>query len=159
MKKIELTQGKYAMVDDEDFEKVNQHQWSAQKYRSGWRAMRNIRDSDNKWTIQYMHRMIMDCPEDLQIDHSDHNGLNNQKHKLRICTNAENQYNQKSKKGVSKYKGVVWHKRNRRWMAQIVLNYKTIFLGYRDVESECAKLYDKAARELFGEFAYLNFKT
>ena len=88
----------------------------------------------------------------------DGDGLNNQKANLRICTRSQNKMNGKSyKNSSSKYKGIWWVKKNKKWRVRIRLNNKTIHLGYFKDETEAAKAYDSKAKELFGEFARLNF--
>lgn len=161
MKRIKLTQNKYALIDDEDFEKINQFKWYAHYYRSGWRAIRNIRKSNGRWTAQLMHRLIMNTPEGMDTDHENHNGLDNQKHNLRVCTNAQNQHNQKLRQlgtTSSHYRGVYWHKAGKKWAAQIQLNNKQIHLGLYPNEITAAKDYDIKATKLFGKFACLNFR-
>lgn len=158
MKKIKLTQGKYALVDDEDFKKVNQHRWCA-NYRNGyWYAVRSIKKSNGKQTLQYMHRFIMNTPKKMETDHRNHNGFDNQRYNLRTCTRSDNQHNRQMQQGLSKYKGVVWMKGKKKWRTLIGLHKKRIHLGYFADEIAAAKAYDKKARELFGEFAYLNFR-
>lgn len=157
MKKIKLTQGKYAIVDDENFEKINQFKWYAAYMRGYWRAVRKIRKPNGKRALQYMHRFIMNCPDGLEVDHRNHNGLNNQKHNLRICTHAENQHNRKLQNGTSKFKGVCWERNRKKWHTQINLNNEKINLGYFINEIAAAKAYDKKAIEIFGKFVCLNF--
>lgn len=157
---IKLTQGKYAIVDDEDFEKINKFKWCAHYKSNGrWYAVRTIRKANDKQATLIMHRMIMNVPTGLQIDHRNHNGLDNRKCNLRICTNTENRYNLKSQEGTSKYKGVYWNKINKKWIVQIQLNGKSTYLGSYLNEIDGALAYDIKATELFGEFAYLNFNN
>jgi len=159
MKEIKLTRGMTALVDDEDFEWLNQWKWFAHKgtdqktYYAG-------RDQGYKCKPHqiWMHRVIMNTPPELQVDHIDHDGLNNQKHNLRNCTHHQNHMNL-SNYGVSKYKGVSFFKNNhpKRVRASITLNNNIIYLGVFYTEEEAARAYDKKAKELFGEFANLNF--
>lgn len=154
---IKLLHGKVAIVDTEDFDRVNQYKWRAYRYYNTWRVIGDIKKSNGKWTSRFMHRFIMNFPEGLQIDHKNHNGLDNRKCNLRVCTHAENQHNRRPQKGTSIYKGVAWHKEHKKWRTQIRLNNKKIHLGYFVNEITAAFAYDKKAKELYGEFAYPNF--
>lgn len=160
MKKIPLSQGLFALVDDEDFEYLNQFKWYAYKSRSTFYAGRKLRLGVNKRQIIVMHREILGLKySEIKGDHIDHNGLNNQRHNLRIATNSENCKNQKPRIGFSsKYKGVCWHKRDEKWNAAIFEEGKKKHLGYFTNEIEAAKAYDNAAKIYFKEFACLNFK-
>ena len=89
MKEIILTQGQVALVDDEDFEYLNQWKWCAIKSRKTYYTTRTIYIPCKMTVI--MHRIIMNTPLDMTVDHIDHNGLNNQKYNLRICTNLKMQ--------------------------------------------------------------------
>ena len=153
MKEIQLTQGKVALVDDEEFEKLNQFKWCAKKDGNTFYAIRGIRIGSKTQTIQ-MHNFIMNGKG---VDHIDHNGLNNQKSNLRFCTQSENMMN-RSKGGncTSIYKGVSFHKRDKIWRAKIHINGKDIHLGNFISEIEAAKAYNNKAIELFCEFANLN---
>ena len=160
MKRIKLTQGKYALVDDEDFEKVNQYKWCASCTNGYCRASRSIRKTNGKWTRQLMYRYIIDVPEGMDIDHRNHNTLDNRKCNLRICTHGENQMNRKiqqQRKTSSQFKGIHWRKTAKKWEVRIGLNGKRICLGSFNNEIMAAKAYDKKAKELYGKFACLNF--
>ena len=154
MKEIQLTQGKVALVDDEDFEYLNQRKWCARKHRNTFYATTSEWINKKSQNIS-MHRLILDgCRK--QIDHADSNGLNNQKYNLRRCTSQENNRNRKPYLGKSSiYKGVSFSKNIYR--AQISINRKPILLGRFSLEIEAAKAYDEAAKLYFKEFAYLNF--
>jgi len=162
MKQIPLTQGLFALVDDEDFEYLNQFKWHAHKANRTFYALRNSLYKDNKkrHTIQ-MHRVILGLNNlEIKCDHIDGNGLNNQRYNLRPSTNAENCKNQKPKKGFSsKYKGVCWCNIKNKWRANIRINNKQKHIGYFDHEIEAAKAYDEMAKTHYKEFAYLNFKN
>jgi hypothetical protein len=103
MKRIKLTQGKYALVDDEDFEKLNKHKWY---FHQGY-VHRNSKTFFGKRKVISLHRAIMNYPKNKQIDHIDGNGLNCQKYNMRICTNNQNGKNQKKPKiillGIKEY--------------------------------------------------------
>ena len=152
-KLIELTQDKFAIVDAQDYEWLSKYKWYAIKDRRTYYAAR----SANRKTLR-MHREIMRAPKHLLVDHRDHNGLNNRRSNLRICTLAENLRNQRSARdSTSKYKGVTWCKAKNLFQARITFNRRRIHLGYFKSEIDAAKAYDKKAKELFGDFAYLNF--
>ncbi len=154
MKRISLTQGKFALVDDEDFERINQYKWYAGKNKRTYYAGRHF---CSRTTIR-MHRVIMNAPKGMEVDHRDGNGLNNCKGNLRFCTQSQNQQNQQALQGgTSLYKGVSSHTKDKKWRACITLNSKTYYLGNFYNEIKAALAYDEKAKELFGEFAYLNF--
>lgn len=146
---------KEILVDDEDYDNVNQFKWSiAKTSKHNFYATRNSKYEKGKRRTIHLHRVIMDVSDSsLQIDHRDHNGLNNQKENLRICTLSENCRN-KTAYGTSKYLGVYWNKKDKKWIAYIRMTYIGIF----EHEWEAALAYDTKAKELFGEFANLNFK-
>lgn len=151
---IPLTQGLFALVDGEDYEQLSKHKWYAKKNRNTFYAVRMIYKP--KKTI-LMHRVIMNAQPREEIDHRTRYGLDNRKTNLRFCTHAQNLQNQQSQNGTSKYKGVCWHNRDKKWHTQIKHNGKNIHIGYFNNEIEAAKAYDRKAKELFGDFAYLNF--
>ena len=158
MKIIPLTQGQRALVDDEDYEWLSQWRWWTFNSRGHLYAGRKLPMSSKcKPRTLLMHREILRLPKSVQLDHINHNGLDNRKCNLRICNYAENQYNQKKRGGTSEYKGVFWHKKDKRWYAQIHPDYTGIHLGSFQEEVDAAKAYDAKAIELYGEFAYLNF--
>lgn len=97
------------------------------------------------------------CP-DMHIDHIDNDKLNNRIENLRVCTHNQNQHNQGIRaSNKSGYKGVSWMKSVRKWHAQICCNSKVTHLGLYACKIDAAKAYDQAAKELHGEFAWLNF--
>ena len=157
MKEVGLTQNKVALVDDKDFEYLNQWKWHVLKDYLTYYAARNIRLANGKQTSIRMHRVILNVPKGMVTDHIDHNGLNNQKANLRICDASENNMNRKSQRNSSsKFKGVFWHKRNKKWSAQLTFKGETNYLGFFNSEKDASLAYDKKAIELFGEFANLN---
>lgn len=160
MKQIKLTHGKVALVDDADFDWLNQWKWYAHQHRNTWYASRYFRYVGGGKTTIKMHREILGLKIGARglSDHRDGNGLNNQRSNLRICTAAENSQNRKPKKNTSsKFKGVSWHKGEGKWVVCIQHQKKMMSLGYFKDETKAARAYDKKAKELFGEFAWLNF--
>lgn len=158
MKEIKLTRGFVALVDDEEFEYLNQFKWHAHKCGSNKiYAKRMIRVKGIKGSLTVlMHRDIMEVvdQDNIILDHKDGNGLNNQKANLRIATPTQNRMNSRPH-GKIKYKGVYLNKG--KYMARIRLGNKPlIYLGRFSTPEDAARAYDKAAAELFGEFAHLN---
>jgi hypothetical protein len=102
---------------------------------------------------KFLHRVIMNCPEDMMIDHINHNPLNNCRSNLRICTNQQNQMNaSKSKNNTSGVQGVHWHKASEKWRAQIRLNKKQITLGYFKDFDEACQVRKDAEIKYYGEY-------
>jgi len=161
-RRIRLTQGKFAIVDAEDYERFNQHKWYATRDGNTFYAGRCSRVGKGKKRLYIkMHRQVIKPPQGLLIDHINRNGLDNRKANLRPVTYAQNMLNReykfKRKRSRSKYKGVGWHKYTNKWHAQICHNRKRKSIGYFDSELAAARAYDKAAREYHKEFASLNF--
>ena len=105
-----------------------------------------------------MHRQILDAPQGVWVDHIDGDGLNNRRSNLRLCSATENARNRRPVPNChSRYKGVSWHKRQKKWAVRIGKPKESIYLGSFDDEMEAGVAYDRKAEELFGEFAYLNF--
>lgn len=159
MKEIKLTQGRVALVDDEDFELVNSRPWFATKRseKHCWYAIANFY-TDKGRRSKAMHWFIMNPPPGFVVDHIDGNGLNNQRSNLRICPQARNVMNAcKHRASVSRFKGVTPdRKRQGWWRAQIQVDKKKLHLGYCPTEEDAATLYNFAAYEHFGEFARMN---
>ena len=153
MKRIALTQGKFALVDDEDFDWLNQWKWYFAK--PGY-AKRDEGGRKNRKHV-LMHRLIMSTPKEKGTDHIDGNGLNNQRNNLRNASILENNRNLLSRKdNKSGFKGVYWHSAIKRWAAQIKFNGKQLYLGSFNSKIEAAKTYNQAAIKYYGSFACLN---
>jgi hypothetical protein len=153
MRLIPLTQGKFTQIDDEDYDHLITLKWYAVKNNNTFYAMTKITINGVRKT-KYMHRMILNTPCGYEGEHSDRNGLNNQRYNLRNATHSQNQMNRKSW-GSSPYLGVSI--RNGSITARIKLNGKCIYLGAFKSEKDAAIAYDNAARQHHGEFANLNF--
>lgn len=154
MKEIPLSKNYTALIDDEDYKKVARHKWTVQMYKrtDGSLLVYAIRRSPPRMR---MHRFILGLSDPkIQIDHRDRNGLNNQKHNLRIATASQNQYNTTVRSdNISGFKGVYWNRERKRWAARIRYERKRIFLGYFYSVEEAAKAYSKAAKRYHGKFA------
>ncbi len=166
---------KYAIVDPCDFAELSKYTWLLDCEYGSQRVIRLSGKVCSHISI-YMHRQIMQnelnairhplnaCLErsrkaELFVDHIDCNALDNRRANLRIVTRTQNAKNRSKtkKKCSSVYKGVHWHKSNKKWGATITVNHKKIHLGYFEDEIQAAKCYDKAAKKYHKEFACLNF--
>ncbi len=158
-RKIPLTQGKYAIVDPEDYERIARHKWFAMRSRRGLYAIRMAKAKNGRRKKIRMHRQILNVPPGKFVDHINHNGLDNRKANLRIVTNMQNSWNKRKQKGEysSRYKGVSWAKRIGKWHTEIYCRGKKIFIGYFDDQVTAARAYDAKAAELYGEYSSLNF--
>lgn len=155
MREIKLTQGKVALVDDSDFDFLNQWKWYAMKTGRKFYAARRI----NRFTV-LMHRLLLNLTNTkILTDHIDRNGLNNQRDNLREATIRQNAANRDSfDNSSSKYLGVYWDPARKKWMATIKdsrIN-KTKGLGGYKNEIDAAKAYNNAAKIIHGAFANLN---
>ena len=154
---IPLSQGLFALVDGEDYEELSKHKWCANKIGKTFYAVRAAGKYPNQRII-YMHRQILNAQTGDETDHHGSYGLDNRKQNIRLCTHAQNLHNQRPQKNkTSKFKGVSWHKKAKKWKAQIKKGGRYMYLGCFDNEIEAAKTYDRKAKELFGKFALLNF--
>lgn len=143
MKEIKLTQGKVALVDDDAYDVLNRFQWYASFERGRWYAGTHTEEGG---TIK-MHQVIMNSMTGGIIDHIDQNGLNNQRYNLRVCTKSINQQNMRDR---GKYQGVCWDRKCKKFMSNITVNYKFIFLGYYTDPEQAALKYNEAALKYFG---------
>jgi hypothetical protein len=151
MKTIALTKGKFTTVDDEDYEMLSKYKW---RYHP-----KNYATTDIKGKSERMHRIIMNAPKGMDTDHIDGDGLNNQKVNLRICSRSQNMMNTVPRRDSSTgFKGVSFYKayKFKKYESYINKDGKRYKLGYYKTKEEAALAYNKAAIELFGEFAKIN---
>ena len=155
MIEIKLTQNKVTIVDGEDFEYLNQFKWYAARNGCTWYARMHASRINGKRKLIHMHRVIMNTPKHLPIDHISGDGLDNRKKNLRLCTHQENHFNirnahKNNKLGI---KGITWYKTRKKFRAQIMINKKAIHLGYFNVMGDADSAYRKAEEKYFREFA------
>jgi hypothetical protein len=166
MKKIKLTRGKFAIVDDEDYEELNKYKWivTDSNRSKTFYAARYVGKNENgiyllehRKKVVKMHSILMNTPKGMTVDHINCNGLDNRKKNIRLCSFAENKRNSSlSKNNSSGYKGVSWHNTMRKWRARISFKNNLIVLGYFFNKKEEASTYNEAAKKYHGEFANLN---
>lgn len=155
MKQIVLGKGEITLVDDCDFDRLNQYRWNKSQYGYAYRL--GNRGKGEKWKV-LMHREIMN-PSDVQIiDHKNGDRLDNRRNNLRIVTISQNVTNCSGRGGSSGYKGVFLNKSSKTpsWRALIKAAGKPIHLGCFKTKEEAAMAYNKAALKYHGEFARLN---
>ena len=149
MKQISLTRGKFALVDDEDFEYLSQWKWCVDSLGYAYRSLHPGR--------VWMHRLINNTPEGFLTDHINGNPLDNRKQNLRTVTQAQNQINRTlQKNSTSGFKGVSWNTRCKKWVSKLYSNRQCIFLGYYKNLLEAVVAYNEAAKKYHGEYAKLN---
>ncbi len=166
MKTIPLTQGMIALVDDEDFERLNQYKWQSHFDGTNWYAVRSSPMKDGKRSGIKMHREILGASGKEKVDHKFHDGLfgvvDNRRGNIRIADSKQNGANRKRNRNCpSRFKGVGFQPGLNRWpdcwRARIRFEGKAKYLGIFQTEEDAAVAYDSAARILFGQFAHTNF--
>jgi hypothetical protein len=157
---IPLTQGKVALIDDCDAH-LAAFKWCAKRDRDGrkWYAIRKAPRDGGPGRRMWLHREVLGVTDPkVEVDHKDGNGLDCRRHNLRAATTQQNQANRGVQaNNTSGFKGVNWRKRDRKWRAQIRVSGRNRGLGHYATPEDAARAYDAAAREAFGEFAFLNF--
>lgn len=152
MKSIPLTKDKYALVDDDDYSELVKYRWHAKSSKGNFYAATRIRSE-----IVFMHNLLLEERVGLEVDHKDQDGLNNRRGNLRYATRSQNRANvSRRSDNRSGYKGVCYYKHTNKWRAYIQKDRKWKQLGFYLTKEEAARAYNKAATELFGEFAWLN---
>jgi hypothetical protein len=149
---IPVGHGRVALVDEQDKHLVEGIEWFSFQAHRAWYAATKTNPR------VYMHRLIMDAPQGMEVDHIDGDGLNNTRDNLRVCTHQQNLANQRHqlRDTHSRYKGVTFCLREKLWKAQIKANQQHINLGTFKNEDDAARAYNRAALQAWGEFARLN---
>ena len=155
MPKIPLTQGQFALVDDEDFKRFNNFKWCAkwEKNTKSYHARRGVQMENKKVKTLALHREILGVTDPrLKVDHKNHDTLDNRRDNLRVCTTSQNAMNRKGARSNSftRLRGVT--KNRRRFMARISLNGKDLYLGTFSTATEASAADAAANRRYFGEF-------
>jgi hypothetical protein len=161
VKEIPLTKGQVAIADDADYEWLSRWKWQAhwnKGTRSFYASRADYSNGRNAQRVIIMHREIIGATEGQHADHVNHGTLDNRRANLRFATSSQNSCSRrKQTNNTSGYKAVNWEKNKNKWRARIKLNGKKRSLGYFTDPVLAAQAYDKAALELHGEFACINF--
>lgn len=156
MKTIALSQGFVALVDDEDFEALSRHRWFVLRSARSAYARRQAAVGGRRVHL-LMHRIILDAPSGMLVDHRNRDGLDNRRSNLRLCSPTDNARNRGAIVGASRYKGVAWDKNRGRWQVRLWIGGRQRSMGCFDSEVDAALAYDEAVRRHHGEFAVTNF--
>ncbi|MGA2324331.1 MAG: AP2 domain-containing protein [Sedimentisphaerales bacterium] len=157
-RKIYLDEGKWTILDPGDYYHFAGFKWCIGGYKDKYYAVRGqiIGPADIK--IVRLHRLIMNAPDGILVDHKNGDGLDNRRANLRLATHSQNQCNKRKKANTSsRFSGVYWDKAKRKWVARTKYQGKSIWLGVFDSEIDAARAFDEAAKKYHGEFARLNF--
>ena len=153
--KMQGKNGGFALVDTQDFCRVNSYCWTL---NDGGYPIRYVGR-----TPIYMHHEIIEVPKGFDVDHRNRCNFDCTRDNIRVATTSQNLFNSTKRVSTvgrlssSDFKGVMWDSKNNRWEVRITANRKRIFVGRFDSEIEAAKAYDSAARKYHGTFARLNF--
>ncbi len=151
MKMIPLTRGMSARVDDADYDRLRPFYWYALRTEYGWYAAYN-----GPLGNFYMHRLVLNAPDGVQVDHRNGNGLDNQRYNLRLAPDSGNHANRGCQSNnTTGFKGVTWQDR-KYWRVQLKCRGVRYHVGYFSTAVDAARAYDAKAIELFGEFARTN---
>lgn len=157
MKRIKLSKGKFALVDDADYEYLSQYKWYylERKSRTTGKVLscyaRTSIKAGSKHASTSMHRLLMNPPKGMVVDHRDHDGLNNQRYNLRVCTYSQNAQNTKPY-GSSKYSGVYLCKLYNKWYLKLTIDGTRRGFGRFDTELEAGIISNLMIRKYFKEY-------
>lgn len=151
---IQLSDGQFTTVDEDTFIWAKHFLWN----NSAGYVSRNGHYSGGVRTRALrLHRIIMNCPDNMEVDHINGNPLDNRRSNLRVCTKPENIQNySKPRHNTSGYLGVSLHKRSQKWQANIRIEGKQTYLGEFESKEDAARAYNEAALKYRGQFAHLN---
>lgn len=154
MRIIKLDRGCETIVDDDDYKILSQFNWYIN--HDGYVYKGKYTRGTKKTSSTRMHRMIMSAPDKMDVDHINHNRLDNRRENLRICTRSANTMNRDKfpTRNTSGFKGVSWSKFHRKWDARIKKDGKNYWLGLFTNKEDANLAYQRKARELFKEFNY-----
>jgi len=158
-RKIPLGESLFTIVDPDVFYQLNKFHWVPRKHHGKIYAVSFFNEPAKSTKIRSMHRVIMNPSPNLLVDHKNLNTLDNTRTNLRLATRSQNMFNRKKIKSEtsSRFIGVCFNKRSKKWCAYINVEGKRIWLGTFDNEIDAALAYDAAAKKYHGEFARLNF--
>jgi hypothetical protein len=154
---IPLTQGRVAIVDDEDADLAKRKWHFSRGYAERARYVGQKRFHVSLHRVVLARKLARPLEPGEVTDHINGDTLDNRRENLRVCTHRQNLLNAGPRRPGKRYKGAGWHKRRGKWQAYITVRGKLKWLGYFDTEEAAAHAYDEAARKHHGEFAYLNF--
>jgi hypothetical protein len=155
-RRIYLGEGEYTIVDPDIYYKFRHLKLFLVGDKQNYYAACSIKDQQGRTSTKRLHRLIINAPDGLLVDHKFGNSLDNRRANLRLATRRQNRCNSRKKVGcTSKFRGV--SKRGKKWGARLNYNGKRVFYKSFDSEIEAAKAYDEAAKKYHGEFARLNF--
>lgn len=149
MKKINLTKGKFALVDDRDYEWLNQYKWLA---TNRYAARATYVTGNGKQTWIFMHKLIANAPKNMEVDHINHNTFDNRRKNLRVATHQQNSFNHPGygTRGITK---VTNRPLNKPYCVRLMINGKNLFLGYYGTIEEAQEAWKRAATKYYGQFA------
>lgn len=156
---IHLTLDQICLIDLADYEQVKKHRWHTQERGGIYYATTTIKTQDGTTTSWPMHRFLMNLgtSDERRVCHLNGNSLDNRRENLRIATHQEIMSRRKKSKGTSsKFRGVYWHKLQKKWQALIVIDGVLNLIGTFESEVEAARAYDDLALYLFGTGTKLN---